>query len=516
MKTAVVGGPGLPLVDLDPFDWAGDAVQQGVADTFTAMMMALWSAGLWLIEMVFGVIDRFVTPDVADPGLGRLYGTTLWLSFVVALVVGLAQVGLAAVRRDGRTLGALVVGVVQYGAVVTMWVSVCAVLVLGCAGLTTGLLHQLLGVDGFAGYAVSAGLPDRVTGTVQSAVLGLCSMLLLVPAAFGYLLITLVREAALLILTATMPLAAAGALGEGTRAWLWKSIRWFAAACLTAPLLALVVGLGVQISRAAFPDAAQTQRAQASGALASGGSQAAAQLGAVADTAQQSGSSAGNVGMAVVGCVILLVACFCPMALFRLLAFVDPGTASGASFRSTMAANGGVSGLLSGRRAGADQGSGAATQSVADGRSSSEDSADAETASRFGSTLTHAFGAAGKAVGGAMDKAGSVAASGASMTVDVMGQAGVGHQGYYDTTPQPRRRSGGTGAPRTRVGHGWDAHGGAVGEHGSGHHGHDSDPGAGVAHDPAHIDHHPGAGPVADGGGDGEAAGGAADGAFIA
>ena len=34
------------------------------------------------------------------------------------------------------------------------------------------------------------------------------------------------------------------------------------------------------------------------------------------------------VGMAVVGCVIFLVACFCPMVLFRLLAFVDPGTAS--------------------------------------------------------------------------------------------------------------------------------------------------------------------------------------------
>ena len=64
----------------------------------------------------------------------------------------------------------------------------------------------------------------------------------MIPAAFGYLLIMLVREAALLILTATMPIAAAGALGDGTKAWMWKSIRWFVAACLTSPLLALVVG----------------------------------------------------------------------------------------------------------------------------------------------------------------------------------------------------------------------------------------------------------------------------------
>ena len=56
-----------------------------------------------------------------------------------------------------------------------------------------------------------------------------------------------------------MPIAAAGALGDGTKAWMWKSIRWFVAACLTSPLLALVVGLGVQISRAAFPEAGQMQ-----------------------------------------------------------------------------------------------------------------------------------------------------------------------------------------------------------------------------------------------------------------
>ena len=485
---AGVGSPSglVPWVDLNPFAWAGDAVKRGLADAFTSMMMALWSAGLWLIQMVFDVLDRFVTPDLGAAGLGRLYGTTLWVSFVIALVIGLGQVGLAALRRDGRSMGTLVVGVAQYGAVVTVWVGVCTLLVLGCAGLTTGLLHQLLGVDHFSGYAASAGLPGRVTGTVQAAVLGLCALLLVVPAAFGYLLIMLVREASLLILTATMPLAAAGTLGEGTKAWLWRAMRWFLAACLTAPLLALVVGLGVQISRAAFPDAARhTAGVSSAGATA------------VADTSA-------NVGMAVVGCVILLVACFCPMALFRLLAFVDPGTASGASFRSTMAANGGVSGLLGGRHGSAAHGSAAATQVASDGRSSSEDSADVETTRRFSSHAVRGMGLAGRTVGAAMDRAGSVASAGASMTVDVMGQAGVGHQGYYDTTPPPRRPRGAGGGrtgsgPRTRVGHGWDPH-------------------QGVAHDPAQLGFMPGSnvGEVDAAGPEGGAAGAAGEGAFLA
>ena len=127
-------------------------------------------------------------------------------------------------------------------------------LVLASAGLTTGLLHDVLDIDGFAGYPAGAGWPDKVGGTVAATVLGLTSLLLLIPAGFGYVLIMLVREAALLVLTATAPIAAAGALSAGTRAWLWKSLRWFLAACLTAPLLALVLGLGVQITRAAFPD----------------------------------------------------------------------------------------------------------------------------------------------------------------------------------------------------------------------------------------------------------------------
>ena len=442
MKALIV-----PLIDLNPFHWMGDKVKEDLADAFSSMMMSLWSAGLWLIDMVFGVIDKFATPNVADPGLGHLYGITLWLSFLIALIIGFGQVGLAAIRRDGRSLGSLVMGVAQYGTVVSGWVAICAGLVLGCAGLTRGLLHEMLNVDSFAGYSASAGMTNHVTGTVQSAVLGLCSLFLLVPAAFGYLLIMLVREAGLMILTATMPIAAAGALGDGTKAWMWKSLRWFTAASLTAPLLALVVGIGVQISRAAFPDGpAESDLDLGQGLNAS--------------VQQQIADNSTNVGMAVVGCIIFFIACFCPMVLFRLLAFVDPGTASGASFRSTMAANGGVAGLVSGRRGAQDQGSGAATQVSSDGRAASESSADSETANRFQSKFVNAFGAAGKAAGGTMDAVGKVAATGAAMSVDVMGQSGVGTQGYYDTTPPPRPHK--SPRTRTRVGHGWDPHHGAA------------------------------------------------------
>ena len=43
----------------------------------------------------------------------------------------------------------------------------------------------------------------------------------------------LTRGAALLVLAATNPIAAAGLVWEGGRAWFWKAFRWFHAAAFT-------------------------------------------------------------------------------------------------------------------------------------------------------------------------------------------------------------------------------------------------------------------------------------------
>ena len=411
----------VPLIDLNPLHWLGNKAKETLADGFTSMMMAIWSGAMWLLKTAFSLIDSF-TPNVADPGLAKLYSVTLWIALVIALVVAFGQIGLAVIRQDGRGFGTLAAGVVQYGVVLCCWIGVCAGLIAAASGLTKGLLNSLLGVDSFSGYAAGDGFVDTVSGTTQAATLGICALFILIPAAFGHMVIMLVRSAALLILTATMPLTAAGALADGTKSWMWKSIRWFLACVLMEPLLALVVGMGTQFAWAGMPDG-QAQQPQ----------NAAGQLLHVSDTSS-------NIGMSVVGSIIMLVACFMPMVLFRLLAFVDPGTASGASFRSTMTANGGVSGLLKGKATSGSSGSEAATETGSDGRTTSENGAEAQTAGRFqSSAFKKRGGKVGAVVGGAMDKTGKLAQAGASMGIDVLGQGGIGNQGYYDTSHSPRQ-----------------------------------------------------------------------------
>lgn len=403
----------VPMINLNPLSWLGDKVAEGAASAFTSMMMGLWSASMWLLKTVFAFMDSF-TPNIQDPGLNRLYGVTLWISLVIALIIGFGQIALSVIRQDGKSLAALALGVIQYGAVVSCWLVVGAAFITGSSGLTKGILNSLLSVDSFSGYGAGDGWVDSVSGTVEAAALGVTGLFVVVPAAFGHLIIMMVRAAALLILTATMPIAAAGALGEGTKSWMWKSIRWFLACVLLEPLLALVLGMGVQFAWSGMPDGA----------------------------AENGSSTPQNIGASVVGSVIMLVACFTPMALFRLFAFVDPGTASGASFRTTMNANGGVSGLIRGHGGGqptevvaSGGGSGAASEAGPDGRSSSENGAEAQTANRWQSKAAGAVGMLGRGAGKAMHVTGRIAEAGARAGVDVMGQAGAGTGGYYGFTP---------------------------------------------------------------------------------
>ena len=143
-----------------------------------------------------------------------------------------------------------------------------------------------------------------------------------------------------------------------------------------------------------------------------------------------------HAGMAVVGCIVIAIGACCPMILFRLLAFVEPGTASGAALRQSWSDAGGMSGIISGGTQSA--GSSAATQSGGDGRSGGESGAESQTQSRLSSALG--------AFGTGMQVATSIAHRAADLGSDILGQAGVGSPGYSMTpTDERSTRSSGSG-----------------------------------------------------------------------
>lgn len=395
----------LPCLPTDTFCLAGEAAAAVVTDVWTSAMVALWEAGLWLLTLAFQIIDAFTTPDLSAEGpMAAVLPTTLWIGASVAVIMMFVQLTVALIRRDGQSLGRVLLGVGQFGLVWIGYLGVAGALVAAAAGLSRGILQAMLDVDRLSAFDPSSSWPREVVDTTVATVLGISSLLLLIPASFFYLVIMFVREAALIILAATAPISAGGLLSDSTRTWFWKSLRWFISCLLIAPTASLVLGIGVKLS---------------AGVVGGNGD-----------------STAQAAGMAIVGAVMIAIGAVCPLVLFRLLAFVDPGTASGAALRQSWTDAGGLSGVLSG---GGSQsvGTGAAVRSGGDGRSGGEAAAEAQSSGRLAAML----GGVGAAVGAGT----SLAHRAVAIGTDVLGSAGVGHPAYSlpATDGGSSRRAGG-------------------------------------------------------------------------
>ena len=419
--------PGAPAFDINPIHWLGGVVADAAGNVFQTAMTALWSAGLWMLGLAFQIIDAFTTPDVSGSGpLGSVLPTTAAIGASVAVLMMSVQLATAMARRDGQSLGRVVIGLGQFALVWAGYLVVAGVFVTAASGLEHTILQQMLHVDTLSSYDITKPWPRKVSDLTVATVLGLCSLLLVIPAAFAYVLLMLVREAALLILVATSPITAAGLLAESTKAWFWKSLRWFISSLLIGPTSALVLGIGVQVSNGVISG--------------------------------KDDKTAAAVGTAVVGALIIAIGATSPLVLFRLLAFVEPGTASGAALRQSWSDAGGVSGLMSGAGGGKQStGSAAASASGADGRSGGESAAEGQTQSRMAGMLGGG-GGRGKMAGGLGGGPGKVAGglgsaaraagplvSAAQRAVDigsdVLGQAGVGSPGYSQTPTDERSKS---------------------------------------------------------------------------
>ena len=358
----------------------GDLAAAGgqiVVDAWVAICMAVWGAGLWVMRAILQLGDWFLTPNLNPDGsssaLWSVYGITLWLGLSLALMLLIVQLVGTVLRRDALSLASAVWGAVKFLLVCTLWYTYGAALVTAVEGLNTALRIQLLGTADLADWE-PAGLDFTegvMTGTTATVLMLLGLVLWL--AGLAHLVVMLGRAVSLIVIAATAPIAAAGLMFKPFESWFWKAFRWFHAAAIAPLLMTLMLGLGVQ--------------------LATGVS-----LG-LEDSAQEA------VAVALPSVVMIAVAALSPVALFRLLAFVDPGTTSGASFRAGLAGTTGASSAASHAHTAVTRSSGGS------GGGGVAGAAESATASRAAAAQSSSLSpAAGGAAGGATAGAGGAAA----------------------------------------------------------------------------------------------------------
>jgi hypothetical protein len=309
---------------------------------------------------------------------------TLWVGAAVLLLAAFLQLG-KSVAAGGRGFGTLVVGLAQYALVTIAGLGFLSVLIAASDGLANGLLAGGAHVNSFSALSERTTLWDQAAQTAGGIAMGLVALICVIPAALGLLLESLIRHAAILVLGATMPILAAGLVFEATTRWFWTGLRWMVALLLLTPAIALVTVIGLQTA-----------------------------AGAVGGIGNTRGAASSVVSLAVGG-VTLLVALLCPLALFKLLAFLDPNTVAG----------GAVRGFFSGSSSPGDI-SGTSTAAPVGGAES--DGGESATESRFGTTMAAATGAAGQVADSASERGGQI-----------LDTAGVGHYGVSTGSGQPRR-----------------------------------------------------------------------------
>src|SRR4051812_8752111 len=295
------------------------------------IMTGIWVAAVGMLRGAFQLVDTFTTVefvgvDTVTVGidgavrplspLGAVWPVLRGLSLAIA--VGLFFVQLAATMlRGGRGVFRLVTGPFAYAVAVAMTAGGITLLFAAADGLTTVLLRQGLRADGFVGVldsdaaqavfspaptldpvdpgraARGAEATSQFDATARSVTLGVVALVGVIPASFGFALESVFRLAAFLVLVATSPISAAGLLSDATAGWYWRGLRWAVAAAVMKPALALVLVVGVNVLSA----------------------------------------PTGVAGL-IAGAGVLLVALFAPFTVYRLLAFVDPGTNAGAAARA--------------------------------------------------------------------------------------------------------------------------------------------------------------------------------------
>lgn len=398
----------------NPFDQLGSVAAQIVTDAWTAAWLSVWNAGLWVLRLVLSWMDAWLTPDLSANGPAHdLYQVTFWLAGVMVIIMFMVQLGIAACCYDGKGLARAGIGMGQFLVVTGGWIGYTVAITAAAGGLTRAVMEQVMNVTSWNSWEPWTSFDvKQITDAGLATVLGLMGLLMWI-AAIGHLLVILARDAALMVLVATGPITAAGLVNEGTRAWFWKAFRWFHVAAFTPLLVVIVTGVGMKFAAGA--------------------------------AAGKAGSMEASVGTALPAIILICISVVCPVALFKLLAFVDPGTASGASMRAGMAAMGGIQGLLRGNpTAGTD---GTAAQSVG-GQSAGEASADAATTTRVTSAVQQGAGFFGPVGSGLAAGIGAITTIGSACTsvfTDLTNQEGVGHNTY-----QPDYQ-GGLGDPAARA-----------------------------------------------------------------
>ncbi|WP_344668878.1 hypothetical protein [Catenulispora yoronensis] len=225
----------------------GDIVGSAVSSVWDNICKSFGDAAASMLKS-FG--SAFASPDMGAVDLGSdgvhsVYALSLGIASVVAALLLLFQVLRTVWTHEGSALAQGLVGVGKAALAFLMTIGVATAGVKAADDISAYIVKQGFGTDAALGQKLGA----LFAGDLSSS-----PTLLMLMALLGIIITVvlwfelLMRTAAITILVATSPIAAAGQVNDSTRAWWGKVVSAATQLIILKPVIALVFMLGFKVS----------------------------------------------------------------------------------------------------------------------------------------------------------------------------------------------------------------------------------------------------------------------------
>ncbi|MCC8338939.1 hypothetical protein LMJ38_23760 [Streptomyces sp. R1] len=247
--------------------WVAGKVSESASDALQETAGYIGNAVVWLLEEfseVFGISSAI---DLNSPGVSNVAGVAGALSAVVATFLLLVQFGRVSLSRQGGPAAAAAVGLAKWAVISSVYFVVIQTALTWSDAVSTWIVNYTFPGDGSgrkdAADAMREQLGQMFSGLTTGAPNGQGSLTkgdAVNPPAVGVVIVVgivcilvigalwvqlLMRQAAVLVLVATMPVVLAGQVSDATRTWWPRARDALVVLILLKPTILVVFSIGL-------------------------------------------------------------------------------------------------------------------------------------------------------------------------------------------------------------------------------------------------------------------------------
>ncbi|WP_331739261.1 hypothetical protein [Streptomyces sp. NBC_01187] len=248
--------------------WTAGKISEAASSALKETAGAIGNGVVWLVKQFANIFNKTSVITLSETGIGPMMGIMTGISALVATFLLLIQFGKLAVTQKGAPAVTAITGLAKWGVILAFYVTATQVALNWSDTVSTALINYTFnGGDGTSADA-SAAMKAQLTGAFAALIGGgggttagvaVATGGAIVPAAIGFVIVIGIlcflaiaalwlemqlRQAGIMILLVTMPLALAGQIADATNEWWPKARNALIALILMKPVIVLCFCIG--------------------------------------------------------------------------------------------------------------------------------------------------------------------------------------------------------------------------------------------------------------------------------